>query len=677
MAEDGDSERESLTENLPVALREAPRWLVWRREPNPDRVKKPRKVPYYVNGQRRQGTLDGAEDQARLGTFEAALSRWEAGGYDGLGFALGPDGTGHHWQGIDLDDIADHPGLKLLADDLPGYTEASPSGQGVHAIGYGRPFSSLGSNGTGIEAYAGGRYFTVTGAEAGLGELVCLADHVERVLRPLHGRAQATTGDRLSDAAAELVEASTLIDLRSALNALRADDYDRWIRLGHALKTLGEPGRGLWLDWSQTSRLWQPVDAHRWEGFQPINTHWRAVLSEAQAAGWINPRRHQPPLAPEADRDSDRPRFRLTLVAELLQQPPPLSWLVRDYLLPEANIIVVGEPAAGKSLLLLDWACCIAKGIDWQGHSVQQGAVIYLAGEGHFGLRRRLMAWSIHYGIDLSDCPFALSEQGARLAEAEGNSLMDVMLAIDEFAVDHGSPVLIVVDTLHRNMGAADENSAKDLAVYLQNLDRLRMRYGCAIATVHHTGHNDKQRGRGSSAIRGGVDIEYLVTAQAEGISQLSCAKMKDAPKPAATAFEIVPITLPWPDDQGRGETSVVIQPAAVKSAGKSGRDMPDSVRYGIESLHRAIREHGQEGAAGLESWREVFYAGHTGDNPEAKKKAFQRSRKDLVEGHLATVRDDHYRLLDGFGAPWADAHGFIQRLRLTGNASPKWSDAA
>jgi acetyl-CoA acetyltransferase family protein len=62
---------------------------------------------------------------------------------------------------------------------------------------------------------------------------------------------------------------------------------------------------------------------------------------------------------------------------------------------------------------------------------------------------------------------------------------------------------------------------------------------------VHHTGHNDKQRGRGSSAIRGGVDIEYLVAIQGEGLSQLSCAKMKDAPKPEPTAFEIVPVTLP------------------------------------------------------------------------------------------------------------------------------------
>ena len=61
----------------------------------------------------------------------------------------------------------------------------------------------------------------------------------------------------------------------------------------------------------------------------------------------------------------------VALVAELLQPPPLLTWLVRDYLLPESNIFVVGEPAAGKSLLMLDWACCIAKGIAWQGQPVR------------------------------------------------------------------------------------------------------------------------------------------------------------------------------------------------------------------------------------------------------------------------------------------------------------------
>ena len=84
----------------------------------------------------------------------------QTSGFDGLGFALGPDGTGNHWQGIDLDKIEAN-GLQALAAALPGYVEWSPSGLGIHAIGYGAPFPALKLNG--IESYSAGRFFTFTG----------------------------------------------------------------------------------------------------------------------------------------------------------------------------------------------------------------------------------------------------------------------------------------------------------------------------------------------------------------------------------------------------------------------------------------------------------------------------------------------------------------------------------
>jgi hypothetical protein len=41
------------------------------------------------------------------------------------------------------------------------------------------------------------------------------------------------------------VDASTTVDLRSALLSLSADDYETWMRMGMALKELGPIGRGL------------------------------------------------------------------------------------------------------------------------------------------------------------------------------------------------------------------------------------------------------------------------------------------------------------------------------------------------------------------------------------------------------------------------------------------------
>jgi primase-polymerase (primpol)-like protein len=149
---------------VPLQLRETSRWLIWRLVPNKDASKKSRKIPFYVDGGCR-GTTDTAEDWARLSTFHVALECSQLSSCSGLGFALGPDGTGNYWQGIDLDNIAEHPGLVEIVKVLPGYVERSPSGNGVHAIGYGKHFQTLGSNGTGVEAYAGGRFFTITGMQ--------------------------------------------------------------------------------------------------------------------------------------------------------------------------------------------------------------------------------------------------------------------------------------------------------------------------------------------------------------------------------------------------------------------------------------------------------------------------------------------------------------------------------
>jgi hypothetical protein len=326
--------------DIPAAMRAARRWLLWKSEPNADPAKKPRKTPWYVQGQRRNGALDTPEDTARLATFDEALAALRGGGYAGLGFALGPDGTGNAWQGVDLDDLPGRPELQMLADDLRGYVETSPSGRGLHAIGYGAAFDSLGSNSTGIEAYARGRYFTVTGESAGLGEPTCLAEFVNTVLVPRHAPrrknpppAAVNANDRAQGLGGSLLGSLAAQDLRSALTSMRSDDRDLWISMGHALRGLGDQGRGLWLEWSQASDKYDPADAARtWDSFKPERTSYRVVFAEAQRRGWANPRARReverPPPAPQPIAH-DQPLFdpweRYTVPAfPTALLPPPL-----------------------------------------------------------------------------------------------------------------------------------------------------------------------------------------------------------------------------------------------------------------------------------------------------------------------------------------------------------------
>jgi hypothetical protein len=287
------TDRDMLQTEIPASMQQAERWLVWKAIPEPG--KKPRKVPYYCDGSRRQGTLDTKADWSRLHSFDSAIHAFETGDYTGLGFALGPDGSGMVWQGIDLDQIDQKPALAVIGKSLPGYVERSPSGHGLHAIGYGLPFKSLGSNATGIEAYAGGRYFTVTGEAIG-GDIEDISSFVTETLAPQHhdttpkpSRERAThsgNGGANVDASGEMIA-----DLRSAIYHLRADDRDLWIRMGMALKTLGDVGRGLWLDWSATSEKFEPQDAARvWDSFKRDGVTHKAVFAEAARAGWTNPK---------------------------------------------------------------------------------------------------------------------------------------------------------------------------------------------------------------------------------------------------------------------------------------------------------------------------------------------------------------------------------------------------
>lgn len=284
---------ETLRTELPEQMRHTQRWLLWKSEPQPG-GKKPRKTPYYVNGSRRYGKLDGDADWSRLATFEQALEALQTGRYTGLGFALGPDGTGFVWQGIDLDGVDGNPQLLALKEQLPGYVETSPSGHGVHAIGYGLQFASIGSTSLGIEAYSGGRYFTVTGEAIG-GDIEDVSGFINDVLRPLRDEHKAKTqrapsADAATAAAFE-ADAELVAELRSALFHMHADDRDLWIRMGMALKTLGDTGRGLWLDWSATSEKFDAADAARvWGSFKGQGLTHKSVFSEAQTSGWVNPK---------------------------------------------------------------------------------------------------------------------------------------------------------------------------------------------------------------------------------------------------------------------------------------------------------------------------------------------------------------------------------------------------
>lgn len=250
---------------------------------------------------------------------------------------------------------------------------------------------------------------------------------------------------------------------------------------------------------------------------------------------------------------------------DFLSNPSPPKWVIRDLFEQESFGMIHGQSGSGKSFITIDIAMHLACGrSNWHGSTVQKtGPVIYLAGEGHYGMRRRLAAWIKEYDHDLHATDIHVSKTGCDLDQSEGFEL--TVRAIEALSV---SPVLIVVDTLHRFL-SGDENSARDARAMIAACDKLRSKFECALLLVHHTGVNAEaqHRARGSSAWKGAIDFEYSVDNKRDIIT-LTSRKVKDGPEPKPRHFEFKTVELDdWSDEDGKPSSSVILVQSEVSGA--------------------------------------------------------------------------------------------------------------
>ena len=247
-----------------------------------------------------------------------------------------------------------------------------------------------------------------------------------------------------------------------------------------------------------------------------------------------------------------------------------------------------GAYGSGKSFVAFDMAFCVATGIDWHGKKVIQSPVIILAGEGHSGIANRFAALELKHGVPCPDCLY-VSEVPAALTDCEKTEL--VSNTVNQYCPDAG---LVIIDTLNRNFGGLDENSTKDMTVFVSNMDKSFRATGKTVLIVHHTGHNS-DRGRGSSVLPGACESEFLVKKNKSGLA-LSCSKQKNDAQPDAIQFIFKPIPL-LDDNEGNPVNSMVLEfngKANTTSSSKTKKLSSRDVAI-LTSLDEATIEHGIE----------------------------------------------------------------------------------
>jgi hypothetical protein len=256
---------------------------------------------------------------------------------------------------------------------------------------------------------------------------------------------------------------------------------------------------------------------------------------------------------------SDKERYRIETFgfihnADILTGLKPIQWQIHGIL--EQNIFYYnfGDSGNYKTFVEIDRLLHIASGIDYHGHKVKQGTVFYIAGEGQQGIGRRILAWHIHHKTKARDIPFFVGRTPTQLMEP--GAVEQVKRAVDQMDATYGQPAIVHIDTLARNFGAGDENSAKDMNRVISNLDTY---FGNDIGRglTHHTGHANKDRARGSYALHCAADAAYRIQYRADDNILVRNPKAKDAPPAADMLFKRVIIKL---NIDGHHDSSIALE---------------------------------------------------------------------------------------------------------------------
>ena len=360
--------------------------------------------------------------------------------------------------------------------------------------------------------------------------------------------------------------------------------------------------------------------------------------SDRTQAGHEQPDTGQPEMS-GSEQPVKKPLFMDAADLLLTLQPP--QWLIKRFVSADSLTTLFGSPGCGKSFVAIDMACCIASGQDWNGNRTATGQVLYIAGEGHVGFARRLTAWQGVHGIIPPNRLFV----STRSIAFNADGLQAVLDAIAELS---DVPVLIVIDTLATVIDG-NENDAADMARFIRALKAMQVRTQAAVLVVHHTGHGSKERARGHSSLNGAIDTELRIERN-DGNGTLTCTKQKDSEPPQPVGFELLQSII-GEDEDGDAITSCTVN-YGVADASDSARRKPSASQViALRALHTALVAEGGtfagQFAVHIEDWRKAAYDGGIADTPDAKQKAFVRSRKDLVAIGEVKCNEDLYWFAD------------------------------
>jgi hypothetical protein len=219
------------------------------------------------------------------------------------------------------------------------------------------------------------------------------------------------------------------------------------------------------------------------------------------------------------------------------------AFIVDDWYSEGDVSVVGGKSGSGKTFYILNLVMSLVYGVDFFGSHVEQGFVLYQAGEGQSGVKKRLRAWHQHFGVAHSrKSPFAFLQAPVDLYrdDSDVNALIEEALGLAEQYP--GVPRrMIVIDTLATASPGADENTVRDMGPVLARGAKLAAATGMHVLFAHH----GDGKLRGSTSIYAAVGQVVLITEDpATKIKTALLDKQKDGERGLSVQFELMQVHL-------------------------------------------------------------------------------------------------------------------------------------
>jgi hypothetical protein len=305
--------------------------------------------------------------------------------------------------------------------------------------------------------------------------------------------------------------------------------------------------------------------------------------------------------------------------------------------------VVYGDTNSGKTFFASDIAMRVAAGMPWRDRAVEQGAVLYLALEGGFGIANRIVAFREAHGIDTQDVPFAIVTLPISMLDGEQDA-QPIIKTIAAVQKEFDLPLrLVVIDTLSRAMPGGNENAPEDMTRLIATGDLIREQTDAHLMWIHHSGKDAARGARGHSSLSAASDTEIEITVN--GDTRLaSVTKQRDMECHGEFPFALKVVEL-GTNKRGKSVTSCVVDHDVTLNVTPDVTPrLRGHVKRAFEILSDLISASGithpdaPHGSLSVPDhwWRERFYdRAIPGAEPNTKRQAFHRASSTLVENHI------------------------------------------